>query len=109
MRVVAAHVKSMPVDDFRGMGDRLRNLLKTGVGVLGMAVDDKVQFLCVVTDDVITDRNLRAGDIVKRVAELAGGSGGGKPHLALAGGKEVDQLDSALGKVITIVREFLQR
>ena len=56
------------------------------------------------TDDLIQDKKLRAGDIVKQVAAIAGGSGGGKPHMALAGGKDTDKIDAALKEVPGIVQ-----
>ena len=56
-----------------------------------------------VTDDLIKGRGLKAGDIVREVAQLAGGSGGGKPHLAQAGGRDPGKIDEALAAVGDIV------
>ena len=78
-----------------------------GVGVLGSVIDDKVHFLCVVTNDLINSKELKAGDIVREVAKVAGGKGGGKPHLALAGGQDKDKLQEALKKVPDILSRFL--
>jgi alanyl-tRNA synthetase len=103
VRVVVSQVEAADIDELRRLGDRLRNQMKSGVGVLGTAMDEKVHFLCVVTDDLIKQKGIRAGDIVKAVAAVAGGSGGGKPHMALAGGKEVGKLDAALQKVPEII------
>ena len=107
IRVVSARVETMAVDELRDLGDRVRNRLKSGVGVLGMTVDKKIQFLGVVTDDLIKSKGLKAGDIVKEVAAIAGGGGGGKPHLALAGGKDIEMLDAALEAVPGIVKNKL--
>jgi len=102
-RVVAAKVEVADPEDLKTMGDTLREKLGSGVGVLAAVGDGKITFACVVTDDLIKNKKLRAGDIIKKVAELTGGSGGGRPHLALAGGKDVARLDEALKKVPEIV------
>jgi alanyl-tRNA synthetase len=107
-KVVAASVDASDVDELRAAGDKLREKLKSGVGVLGSVIDGKVSLLAVVTDDLIKSKSLKAGDIVKKAAEIVGGSGGGKPHLALAGGKDPSRLDEALTKVPEIVKGFLK-
>ena len=76
----------------------------SGVGLLGAEVEGKAQFVCVVTDDLTA--TLSAGKIVGTVAKLVGGGGGGKAHLATAGGRQVENLESALGQVEAIVREM---
>jgi len=109
IRIVAQPVEVSGIDELRNLGDRLRERLKHGVGVLGTIQGDKVNFLCVVTDDLIKSRGLKAGDIVREVAGVAGGSGGGKPHLALAGGKDVAKCQDALDEVMTIVKNLLSK
>ena len=104
-KLVVNSVNLSSVDELKQMGDVLRSKLKTGVGVLGAIVNDKVNFLCVITDDLIKSKNLKAGEIVKRVAAVAGGSGGGRPHMALAGAKDAKKLNQALAQVEKIVRE----
>ena len=88
------------------LADALRDRLGSGVAVLGGEVEGKVSFLCVVTDDLIA-RGVRAGDLVKEVAAVAGGSGGGKPHLAQAGGKDASKIDAALAMAETALRKRL--
>ncbi|HHS13634.1 MAG TPA: alanine--tRNA ligase [bacterium] len=107
IRVVAEIVEASGTEDLRVLGDRLRETLKSGVGVLGTRSNDKVQFLAVVTDDLIRKRQLKAGDIVREVAKAAGGSGGGRPHLALAGAKETEKLQEALNRVPDIIKALL--
>ncbi|MFA6110926.1 MAG: alanine--tRNA ligase [Candidatus Latescibacterota bacterium] len=109
VKVVATRVEVADVQDLRVRADGLRESLGSGVGVLGALVDGKVAFIAVVTDDLIADRGLKAGDLVKAVAALAGGSGGGKPHLAQAGGRHPEKLDAALAAVPGIVGERLRR
>jgi alanyl-tRNA synthetase len=108
-RFVAAKVEASNSDDLKQMSDTLREKLGSGVGVLAAVMDDKLTFACVVTDDLIKNKKLKAGDIVKRVAQIVGGSGGGKPHLALAGGKDVPRLHEALNQVPQILQEMTNR
>ena len=97
--VVARRTEAEDVPSLRAMADGLRESLGSGVGVLGADIGGKVSFIAVVTDDLIKGRGLKAGDIVRGVAQLAGGSGGGKAHLAQAGGRDPGKLDEALEQV----------
>ena len=107
VRVVASRVQVEDVGALRSMADGIREGLSSGVGVLGGEVGGKVSFIAVVTDDLIKGRGLKAGDIVKDVAQIAGGSGGGKPHMAQAGGRDPEQIDAAIAAVPDIVRQRL--
>jgi len=89
------------------LGDVLREKLKSGVGLLASKIEDKVQFVCVVTDNLIKEKKLSAGKIVGEVAKVVGGGGGGRPHLATAGGKEVSKLDEALIQFEKIIQKFV--
>ncbi len=105
-KVVSSRVEVDSIDELRNLGDRLRDKLVSGVGVLGTVMDNKVHFVCVVTDDLIKDKGIKAGNIVREVAAVAGGKGGGKPHQALAGGKNTDKLQEALDKVVEVVKSL---
>ena len=107
VRVVATAVQPADMEAFREMGDRLRETLGSGVGVLGAALNGKASLIAVVTDDLIR-RGVMAGNIVKAVAELVGGGGGGRPHLAQAGGRHPEKMSDALGQVPRIVRLQLE-
>ena len=109
VKVVASRVEAVSVDVLRSMADSIRDQLGSGVGVLGALLNGKVSFIAVATDDVIRDRGIRAGDVVREVARLAGGSGGGKPHMAQAGGRDPEKLDDALAAVPAIVQARLNR
>jgi alanyl-tRNA synthetase len=108
IQVVRSSVQVSTIDEFRSLGDHLRDRLKSGVGVLAAQMEDKVHFLCVVTDDLIHQKHLKAGDIVRSVAKIAGGSGGGKPHMALAGGKDGGRLQEALDHVPEIIGTYME-
>lgn len=105
--VVARRTQVDDVSALRAMADSLREKLGTGVGVLGAEFGGKGSFIAVVTDDLIKERGLKAGDIVRSVAQVTGGSGGGKPHLAQAGARDVAKIDEALAAVAGIVAEHL--
>ena len=108
VRVVARRTEAEDVPSLRTMADGLRESLGSGVGVLGADIGGKVSFIAVVTDDLIKGRGLKAGDIVRGVAQLAGGSGGGKPHLAQAGGRDPSKIDEALEQAADIVEQQLK-
>ena len=108
IKIVATKIQSQNVDELKEISDTLRAKIGSGVGVLGAVINDKASFVCVVTDDLITGKNLKAGDIVKQVAAIAEGSGGGRPHMALAGAKNVSKIDEALHKVPEIVSSLLK-
>ena len=73
----------------------MRDRLKSAVIVLGTVYDGKPGFMAMVTPDLLS-KGLHAGEIVKQVAGVTGGGGGGKAEMAQAGGKDKDKLDEAL-------------
>jgi len=107
VRVVAGLVETPDMDAFREMADRLREMLGSGVGVLGANLDGKASLIVVVTDDLVT-RGVQAGSIVKDVARVVEGGGGGRPHMAQAGGRRPEKLPEALDGVPDVVRSHLQ-
>src|SRR5262249_56726215 len=91
----------------RDAADALRGRLKRGAAVLAVRGDGKLTFLAAVTDDLVAEKKLRADELVRAVAKVTGGSGGGKSHLALAGGRELDKLDAALAEAKRLLAEAL--
>jgi len=108
---VPVHVQrtdGLDVNGMRALADQLRDKLKSGVVALGAATEDgKVSLLVVVTKDLIG--KLKAGDLIKVMAAEVGGTGGGRPEMAQAGGKDPSRLDAALEKVFGLVESSLQR
>jgi len=102
--VLVAKTSVSNMDALRHMGDVLREKLGSGVIVLAAVWDDKPSFLAMVTPDLVS-RGLNAGDIVKKVAQATGGSGGGRPQLGQGGGKDKDKLEQALKLVAELVEE----
>ena len=107
--VVARRTEVEDLPALRAMADSLRERLGSGVGVLGAEFDGKGSFIAVVTEDLINDRGLKAGDLVRSVAQLTGGSGGGKSHLAQAGARDTSKIDDALVAVPDIVTAQLSQ
>jgi alanyl-tRNA synthetase len=100
-------VEASNMDELKSMGDELRNKIKTGIGLMIAEVEDKVQMVCIVTDDLIKEKNLSAGKIVGDTAKILGGGGGGRPHLATAGGKDASKIDEALSSLSSIISKYL--
>ena len=107
VKIFKGRVNASNMDELKSMGDELRNKMKSGVGVLISTFNEKVGIVCVVSDDLIKDKNIKAGDIVGTVAKSVGGGGGGKPHLATAGGKDISKIDKALAGIEEIVCKLL--
>jgi alanyl-tRNA synthetase len=103
--VVAEIAADAAPDAVRDAADRLRGQLGRGAAVLALAREGKLSFLAAVTDDLVAEKKLNASELVKRVAQVTGGSGGGKPHLALAGGKDASKLADALAEARRILIE----
>ncbi|PJA98021.1 MAG: alanine--tRNA ligase, partial [Ignavibacteriales bacterium CG_4_9_14_3_um_filter_30_11] len=107
INIYKAQIKAESVDQLKSYGDELRNKTKNSVGVLFAEIEGKVGIVCIVTDDLLKDKKLSAGKIVGELAKLVRGGGGGKPHLATAGGKDIKAIPAALQKVEEIVKRFL--
>jgi alanyl-tRNA synthetase len=90
--------------EMRAGADLIRGKLRSGVAILGANTDGKATFLVLVTKDLVEAKRFRADELVKAVAAVAGGSGGGKADLALAGAKEVDKIEAALAHGRELVR-----
>ncbi len=96
--LLATQVAAPDATKLREMGDWLRDKLGSGVIVLATVVEDKPQFLAMITPDLVK-QGYHAGNLVKSLAHIVGGGGGGKPDMAQAGGKNTDQLPTALAQV----------
>jgi alanyl-tRNA synthetase len=96
--VVAQLAAEAEADAVRDAADQLRGALKRGGAVLAVRSGEKLMFVAAVSDDLVAEKKLRADELVRSVARVTGGSGGGKPHLALAGAKDATKLDDALAE-----------
>jgi len=101
LKVLAAEFSGDP-GALRDEADRLRDQIGSGVVVLGSRAKGRVQLVVAVTKD-IAGKRVHAGKLIKSVAQLVGGGGGGRPDMAQAGGKNADALPGALEKVYELV------
>jgi alanyl-tRNA synthetase len=106
VKVLAHRVDNLERAQMRTLVDQLRDKLGSGVVVLGSASDGRVALIVGVTKD-LTSR-VQAGKLIGPVAQKVGGSGGGRPDMAEAGGKNPEALDAALAGVYHVVEELLK-
>jgi alanyl-tRNA synthetase len=106
-RLVKAKMDVSSMDELKELGDKLREKLGSGVGLLYSVIDGKVALCAVVSDDLIKQKKLSAGKIAGDIAKILGGGGGGKPHLATAGGKDISKIDEALAALPSIIQKYL--
>ena len=105
--VIIGQMPDVGVDQARTAIDSLKKKAKSAVIVLGIASEDgKVMLLAGVTDDLIK-KGVKAGDIVKEIAPIVGGGGGGRPDMAQAGGKDASKLNEALTRASKFIKEKL--
>ncbi len=105
VKVISAEVEGVDRETMRQLVDSLRQKLGSGVVVLGTVEDGKVALLAGVTKDLTS--KLHAGKIIQATAKLVGGSGGGRPDLAEAGGKDTSGLKPALDDVYPLIDRLL--
>ena len=106
VQVHAQRTDGLDVNGMRALADQLRDKLRSGVVALGAANDGKVSLLVVVTKDLVG--RLKAGELIKEMATEVGGTGGGRPEMAQAGGKNPEGLGTALEKVFGLVQKALE-
>jgi alanyl-tRNA synthetase len=104
--VIAAPVDVADVEEARVLGDRLRERMASGVAVLAAKTADRASLFAVVTDDLVK-RGVRADRVVRDVAALVGGKGGGRPHFAQGGVGDPERIPDALASVPEIVKALL--
>lgn len=97
VQVTIAELEGIPMDELRTISDLLKDRMGSGIVLLGSALEGKVNFIATGTKDMVK-RGFHAGKVVKEVATIAGGGGGGRPDMAQAGGKAPEKLQEALEK-----------
>jgi len=103
--LLAARVPASNVEALRQTGDLIKERLKSALVVLGAIYENQANFVAMLTPDLVK-RGLHAGEIVKQVAQVTGGSGGGSATMGQGGGKDVDKLDNALSLVRGLVAKY---
>ena len=101
--LVATKFEGMDMNTLKEVADNLRDKLASGVVVLANVADDKLNFVVTATSDVIA-KGIHSGNIVREVAKVAGGKGGGRPNMAQAGANDVSKVDEALNYAREVVK-----
>lgn len=104
MKLLAAKVEGVDMNGLRDLGDQLKDKLGEGVVVLASAADGKVSLMAMATKEAV-DKGAHAGNLIKAIASLVGGGGGGRPNMAQAGGKNPAGIDDAVAKVKEVLEE----
>jgi alanyl-tRNA synthetase len=106
IKMVARRVSGMDREALRGLADSLRDRLKSGIVVLASATDGKVAVVVSITPDL--KGRLHAGEIVRQIAPIVGGGGGGRPEFAEAGGRLPEKIDELLLRSRDVVQTMLE-
>ncbi|MEJ2752222.1 MAG: DHHA1 domain-containing protein, partial [Chloroflexota bacterium] len=107
VNVLAAQVDVGSVDNLREMSDWFNDKISSGVAVLATITSGKPVIIARVTADLI-ERGVKAGDLVRDVARIVGGGGGGRSNMAQAGGRDPEKLPEALAAVPGLVEQALK-
>ncbi|OCL26829.1 alanine--tRNA ligase [Orenia metallireducens] len=102
VKTILHSIDGIDADGLRKMGDSLKDKLDSGIVVLASKVDGKVIFIAIVTKDLVKE-GYHAGNIIREVAKVAGGGGGGRPDMAQAGGSRPEKIEEALAKAKELI------
>jgi alanyl-tRNA synthetase len=108
LNVITTTLSSMSAGTLRKIGDMLREKDDTVVAVLSSVTDGKITFNAVCGKQAVA-AGIKAGDLIRTVTSITGGSGGGKPDSAMGGGKDTLMLDNALAVVDNFVSEHIKK
>jgi alanyl-tRNA synthetase len=106
--VIVGEIPAGPDDAIRTQVDRIKQTAGSAVVVVGWVDDGKVGLLAAVSEDVIK-KGLKAGDLIKQIAPIVGGGGGGRPNMAQAGGKDPSKLGEALTQAKMAIEKALTK
>ena len=107
VKFIASKMEGVDANGLRELGDSLKDKLGEGVVVLASVVDGKVQLMATATDGVMK-RGAHAGNLIRGIAKLVGGGGGGRPNMAMAGGKDASGVDAALAEAEKVLAEQIK-
>ena len=107
VKFVATKVDNVDMNELRNLGDKIKNEIGSGVVLVVSAIgNDKVNMIAMATDDAVA-KGAHAGNLIKAVASLVGGGGGGRPNMAQAGGKNPAGIPELLKKAPNVLEEQL--
>ena len=107
-KVISARIENMDISTLRVTADNIRKKVGASIVVLGSEVKGKVALVCAVSKDIM-DKGVNASNIIGKISQIVGGSGGGRADFAQAGGKDTGKLDEALNAVANIVQEEFKK
>lgn len=107
VKLLATKVEGVDMNGLRDLGDQLKEKLGDGVVVIASAMGDKVNLMVTATDGAMA-KGAHAGNLIKAIASVVGGGGGGRPNMAQAGGKNPAGIDDALAKASEVLAEQIQ-
>jgi len=107
VRVISRRVESMDMEHLRNFAESLRGEIKSGIVAVGTVVENKAALVVMVSRDLVPRFDAR--EIIREIAPLVDGRGGGRADMAQAGGKRLEGLDEALNKVLTVVKTMTRR
>ena len=106
MKVLATNVDGVDMNGLRELGDQLKEKIGDGIVVIASNVDGKVNLMATATDAAMK-AGAHAGNLIKEIAKLVGGGGGGRPNMAQAGGKDPSGIDAAIAKAKEVAKAQL--
>jgi alanyl-tRNA synthetase len=106
-RIVTGRIDVNNNNEFKEIGDRLKQKLNDGVGIIFSVTEGKINIVCSVGNKLVKEKGLNAGKIISVIAKELGGGGGGRADIATAGGRNTEKLDEVINKIQTIINNFL--
>ena len=107
LKVLALKLDGVEMNELRNLGDKLKKDTDEGVVVLASVVGDKVNLIAMAGEDAIS-KGVSAGNIIKGIAPVVGGGGGGRPNMAQAGGKDITKVNEALELSKTLIADMIK-
>ena len=107
VKFIASRMEGVDANGLRELGDSLKEKIGEGVIVLASVTDGKVQLMATATDGVMK-KGAHAGNLIKGIAKLVGGGGGGRPNMAMAGGKDAAGVDAALAEAEKVLADQIR-
>jgi alanyl-tRNA synthetase len=107
VKFLASKVEGVDAGSLRELGDSLKEKLGEGVVLLASVEEGKVQLMATATDGVIK-KGAHAGNLIRGIAKMVGGGGGGRPNMAMAGGKNPLGIDDALAEAVKVLKGQIQ-
>jgi alanyl-tRNA synthetase len=102
VNLISTKFEGMDMDTLRTTADNIRDKMNSGVVVIANIADNKVNFVVTATKDVL-EKGVHCGNIVREIAQIAGGKGGGRPNMAQAGAPDISKVDEALSHAALVL------